>query len=163
MSIADLQEASQPAVRSASHTALDSPQAPHIEAVLQAPLTEEVHQVLHTEVQDHLPARHTAVLRAVHLTGAHRPTTTAVLTGVHHLTTAAAHIEVPHLITAEVLTGVHQAVHTEAVIPVEALSGHRAEATPEALQAEASADVRNLSYASSAGRRACVSVSYNYQ
>lgn len=119
MSIADLQEASQPAVRSASHTVLDSPQAPHIEAVLQAPLTEEVHQVLHTEV--------------------------------------------PHLITAEVLTGVHQAAHTEAVIPAEALSGHLAEATPEALQAEASADVRNLSYASSAGRRACVSVSYNYQ
>lgn len=162
MSIADLQEASQPAVRSASHTALDSPQAPHIEAVLQAPLTGEVHQV-HTEVPVHLPARHTAVLRAVHLTEARRPTTTAVLTGVHHLTTAAAHIEVPHLITAEVLTGVHQAVHTEAVIPAEALSGHRAEATPEALQAEASADVRNLSYASSAGRRACVSVSYNYQ
>lgn len=151
MSIADLQEASQPAVRSASHTALDSPQAPHIEAVLQAPLTGEVHQVLHTEVQDHLPARHTAVLRAVHLTEARRPTTAAVLTGVHHLT------------TAEVLTGVHQAVHTEAVIPAEALSGHRAEATPEALQAEASADVRNLSYASSAGRRACVSVLYNYQ
>lgn len=151
MSIADLQEASQPAVRSASHTALDSPQAPHIEAVLQAPLTEEVHQVLHTEVPVHLPARHTAVLRAVHLTEARRPTTAAVLTGVHHL------------ITAEVLTGVHQAAHTEAVIPVEALSGHRAEATPEALQAEASADVRNLSYASSAGRRACVSVLYNYQ
>lgn len=151
MSIADLQEASQPAVRSASHTALDSPQAPHIEAVLQAPLTEEVHQVLHTEVPVHLPARHTAVLRAVHLTEARRPTTAAVLTGVHHLT------------TAEVLTEVHQAAHTEAVIPVEALSGHRAEATPEALQAEASADVRNLSYASSAGRRACVSVSYNYQ
>lgn len=151
MSIADLQEASQPAVRSASHTALDSPQAPHIEAVLQAPLTEEVHQVLHTEVPVHLPARHTAVLRAVHLTEARRPTTAAVLTGV------------PHLITAEVLTGVHQAAHTEAVIPAEALSGHRAEATPEALQAEASADVRNLSYASSAGRRACVSVSYNYQ
>lgn len=151
MSIADLQEASQPAVRSASHTALDSPQAPHIEAVLQAPLTEEVHQVLHTEVPVHLPARHTAVLRAVHLTGARRPTTAAVLTGVHHL------------ITAEVLTGVHQAAHTEAVIPAEALSGHRAEATPEALQAEASADVRNLSYASSAGRRACVSVLYNYQ
>ena len=163
MSIADLQEASQPAVRSASHTAPDSLQVPHIEAALQVPLTGEVHQVLHTEVQDHLPARHTAVLRAVHLTGAHRPTTTAVLTGVHHLTTAAAHIEVHHLITAEVLTGVHQAAHTEAVIPVEALSGHRAEATPEALQAEASADVRNLSYASSAGRRACVSVSYNYQ
>lgn len=139
MSIADLQEASQPAVRSASHTALDSPQAPHIEAVLQAPLTEEVHQVLHTEVPVHLPARHTAVLRAVHLTEARRPTTAAVLTGVH------------------------QAAHTEAVIPAEALSGHRAEATPEALQAEASADVRNLSYASSAGRRACVSVSYNYQ
>lgn len=139
MSIADLQEASQPAVRSASHTALDSPQAPHIEAVLQAPLTGEVHQVLHTEVPVHLPARHTAVLRAVHLTEARRPT------------------------TAEVLTGVHQAAHTEAVIPAEALSGHRAEATPEALQAEASADVRNLSYASSAGRRACVSVSYNYQ
>ena len=151
MSIADLQEASQPAVRSASHTALDSPQAPHIEAVLQAPLTEEVHQVLHTEVPVHLPARHTAVLRAVHLTEARRPTTAAVLTGVHHL------------IIAEALTGVHQAAHTEAVIPVEALSGHRAEATPEALQAEASADVRNLSYASSAGRRACVSVSYNYQ
>lgn len=151
MSIADLQEASQPAVRSASHTVLDSPQAPHIEAVLQAPLTEEVHQVLHTEVPVHLPARHTAVLRAVHLTEARRPTTAAVLTGVHHL------------ITAEVLTGVHQAAHTEAVIPVEALSGHRAEATPEALQAEASADVRNLSYASSAGRRACVSVLYNYQ
>lgn len=151
MSIADLQEASQPAVRSASHTALDSQQAPHIEAVLQAPLTEEVHQVLHTEVPVHLPARHTAVLRAVHLTEARRPTTAAVLTGVHHL------------ITAEVLTGVHQAAHTEAVIPAEALSGHRAEATPEALQAEASADVRNLSYASSAGRRACVSVSYNYQ
>lgn len=151
MSIADLQEASQPAVRSASHTALDSPQAPHIEAVLQAPLTEEVHQVLHTEVPVHLPARHTAVLRAVHLTEARRPTTAAVL------------IEVPHLITAEALTGVHQAAHTEAVIPVEALSGHRVEATPEALQAEASADVRNLSYASSAGRRACVSVSYNYQ
>lgn len=139
MSIADLQEASQPAVRSASHTALDSPLAPHIEAVLQAPLTGEVHQVLHTEVQDHLPARHTAVLRAVHLTEARRPTTAAVLTGVH------------------------QAAHTEAVIPVEALSGHRVEATPEALQAEASADVRNLSYASSAGRRACVSVLYNYQ
>lgn len=139
MSIADLQEASQPAVRSASHTALDSPQAPHIEAVLQAPLTGEVHQVLHTEVPARRPARHTAVLRAVHLTEARRPT------------------------TAEVLTGVHQAVHTEAVIPAEALSGHRAEATPEALQAEASADVRNLSYASSAGRRACVSVSYNYQ
>lgn len=139
MSIADLQEASQPAVRSASHTALDSPQAPHIEAVLQAPLTEEVHQVPHTEVPVHLPARHTAVLRAVHLTEARRPTTAAVLTGVH------------------------QAAHTEAVIPAEALSGHRAEATPEALQAEASADVRNLSYASSAGRRACVSVSYNYQ
>lgn len=139
MSIADLQEASQPAVRSASHTALDSPQAQHIEAVLQAPLTEEVHQVLHTEVPVHLPARHTAVLRAVHLTEARRPTTAAVLIGVH------------------------QAAHTEAVIPVEALSGHRAEATPEALQAEASADVRNLSYASSAGRRACVSVSYNYQ
>lgn len=151
MSIADLQEASQPAVRSASHTALDSPQAPHIEAVLQAPLTEEVHQVLHTEVPVHLPARHTAVLRAVHLTEARRPTTTAVLIGVHHL------------IIAEALTGVHQAAHTEAVIPVEALSGHRAEATPEALQAEASADVRNLSYASSAGRRACVSVLYNYQ
>ena len=151
MSIADLQEASQPAVRSASHTALDSPQAPHIEAVLQAPLTGEVHQVLHTEVPVHLPARHTAVLRAVHLTEARRPTTAAVLTGVHHL------------ITAEVLTGVHQAAHTEAVIPAEALSGHRAEATPEALQAEASADVRNLSYASSAGRRACVSVLYNYQ
>lgn len=151
MSIADLQEASQPAVRSASHTALDSQQAPHIEAVLQAPLTEEVHQVLHTEVPVHLPARHTAVLRAVHLTEARRPTTAAVLIGVHHL------------ITAEVLTGVHQAAHTEAVIPVEALSGHLAEATPEALQAEASADVRNLSYASSAGRRACVSVSYNYQ
>lgn len=151
MSIADLQEASQPAVRSASHTALDSPQAPHIEAVLQAPLTEEVHQVLHTEVPARLPARHTAVLRAVHLTEARRPTTAAVLTGV------------PHLITAAVLTGVHQAAHTEAVIPAEALSGHRAEATPEALQAEASADVRNLSYASSAGRRACVSVSYNYQ
>lgn len=151
MSIADLQEASQPAVRSASHTALDSPQAPHIEAVLQAPLTEEVHQVLHTEVPVHLPARHTAVLRAVHLTGARRPTTAAVLT------------EVPHLTTAAVLTGVHQAAHTEAVIPAEALSGHRAEATPEALQAEASADVRNLSYASSAGRRACVSVLYNYQ
>lgn len=151
MSIADLQEASQPAVRSASHTALDSPQAQHIEAVLQAPLTEEVHQVLHTEVPVHLPARHTEVLRAVHLTEAHRPTT------------AAAHTEVHHLITAEVLTGVHQAAHTEAVIPAEALSGHRAEATPEALQAEASADVRNLSYASSAGRRACVSVSYNYQ
>lgn len=151
MSIADLQEASQPAVRSASHTALDSPQAPHIEAVLQAPLTGEVHQVLHTEVPVHLPARHTAVLRAVHLTGARRPTTAAVLTGVHHL------------IIAEVLTGVHQAAHTEAVIQVEALSGHRAEATPEALQAEASADVRNLSYASSAGRRACVSVLYNYQ
>ena len=151
MSIADLQEASQPAVRSASHTALDSPQAPHIEAVLQAPLTGEVHQVLHTEVPVHLPARHTAVLRAVHLTEARRPTTAAVLTEVHHL------------ITAEVLTGVHQAAHTEAVILVEALSGHRAEATPEALQAEASADVRNLSYASSAGRRACVSVSYNYQ
>lgn len=139
MSIADLQEASQPAVRSASHTALDSPQAPHIEAVLQAPLTEEVHQVLHTEVPVHLPARHTAVLRAVHLTEARRPTTAAVLTGVH------------------------QAAHTVAVIQAEALSGHRAEATPEALQAEASADVRNLSYASSAGRRACVSVSYNYQ
>ena len=139
MSIADLQEASQPAVRSASHTALDSQQAPHIEAVLQAPLTEEVHQVLHTEVPVHLPARHTAVLRAVHLTEARRPTTAAVLIGVH------------------------QAAHTEAVIPAEALSGHRAEATPEALQAEASADVRNLSYASSAGRRACVSVSYNYQ
>ena len=139
MSIADLQEASQPAVRSASHTALDSPQAPHIEAVLQAPLTEEVHQVLHTEVPARLPARHTAVLRAVHLTEARRPTTAAVLTGVH------------------------QAAHTEAVIPAEALSGHRAEATPEALQAEASADVRNLSYASSAGRRACVSVLYNYQ
>lgn len=139
MSIADLQEASQPAVRSASHTALDSPQAPHIEAVLQAPLTGEVHQVLHTEVPVHLPARHTAVLRAVHLTGARRPTTAAVLTGVH------------------------QAAHTEAVIPAEALSGHRAEATPEALQAEASTDVRNLSYASSAGRRACVSVLYNYQ
>ena len=139
MSIADLQEASQPAVRSASHTALDSPQAPPIEAVLQAPLTGEVHQVLHTEVPVHLPARHTAVLRAVHLTEARRPTTAAVLTGVH------------------------QAAHTEAVIPAEALSGHRAEATPEALQAEASADVRNLSYASSAGRRACVSVSYNYQ
>ena len=151
MSIADLQEASQPAVRSASHTALDSPQAPHIEAVLQAPLTGEVHQVLHTEVPVHLPARHTAVLRAVHLTEARRPTTAAVLIGVHHL------------ITAEVLTGVHQAAHTEAVIPAEALSGHRAEATPEALQAEASADVRNLSYASSAGRRACVSVLYNYQ
>lgn len=151
MSIADLQEASQPAVRSASHTALDSPQAPHIEAVLQAPLTEEVHQVLHTEVPVHLPARHTEVLRAVHLTEARRPTTAAV------------HTEVPHLITAEVLTGVHQAAHTEAVIPAEALSGHRAEATPEALQAEASADVRNLSYASSAGRRACVSVLYNYQ
>ena len=139
MSIADLQEASQPAVRSASHTALDSPQAPHIEAVLQAPLTGEVHQVLHTEVPVHLPARHTAVLRAVHLTEVRRPT------------------------TAEVLTGVHQAAHTKAVIPAEALSGHRAEATPEALQAEASADVRNLSYASPAGRRACVSVSYNYQ
>ena len=139
MSIADLQEASQPAVLSASHTAPDSPQAPHIEAVLQAPLTEEVHQVLHTEVPVHLPARHTAVLRAVHLTEARRPTTAAVLTGVH------------------------QAAHTEEVIPVEALSGHLAEATPEALQAEASADVRNLSYASSAGRRACVSVSYNYQ
>lgn len=151
MSIADLQEASQPAVRSASHTALDSQQAPHIEAVLQAPLTEEVHQVLHTEVPVHLPARHTAVLRAVHLTEARRPTTAAVLIGVHHLIIAEAH------------TGVHQAAHTEAVIPVEALSGHRAEATPEALQAEASADVRNLSYASSAGRRACVSVSYNYQ
>ena len=151
MSIADLQEASQPAVRSASHTALDSPQAPHIEAVLQAPLTEEVHQVLHTEVPVHLPARHTAVLRAVHLTEARRPTTAAVLTGVHHPTTAEAHTEV------------HQAAHTEAVIPAEALSGHRAEATPEALQAEASADVRNLSYASSAGRRACVSVLYNYQ
>lgn len=151
MSIADLQEASQPAVRSASHTALDSPQAQHIEAVLQAPLTGEVHQVLHTEVPVHLPARHTAVLRAVHLTEARRPTTAAVLTGVHHL------------IIAEALTGVHQAAHTEAVIPVEALSGHRVEATPEALQAEASADVRNLSYASSAGRRACVSVSYNYQ
>lgn len=151
MSIADLQEASQPAVRSASHTALDSPQAPHIEAVLQAPLTGEVHQVLHTEVPVHLPARHTAVLRAVHLTEVRRPTT------------AEAHIEVPHLITAEVLTGVHQAVHTEAVIPAEALSGHRAEATPEALQAEASADVRNLSYASSADCRACVSVLYNYQ
>lgn len=151
MSIADLQEASQPAVLSASHTALDSPQAPHIEAVLQALLTGEVHQVLHTEVPVHLPARHTAVLRAVHLTEARRPTTAAVLIGVHHL------------ITAEVLTGVHQAAHTEAVIPAEALSGHRAEATPEALQAEASADVRNLSYASSAGRRACVSVSYNYQ
>lgn len=151
MSIADLQEASQPAVRSASHTALDSPQAPHIEAVLQAPLTEEVHQVLHTEVPVHLPARHTEVLRAVHLTEVRRPTTAAV------------HTEVPHLITAAVLTGVHQAAHTEAVIPAEALSGHRAEATPEALQAEASADVRNLSYASSAGRRACVSVSYNYQ
>lgn len=132
MSIADLQEASQPAVRSASHTALDSPQAPHIEAVLQAPLTEEVHQVLHTEVPVHLPARHTEVLRAVHLTEVRRPTTAAV------------HTEVPHLITAEVLTGVHQAAHTEAVIPAEALSGHRAEATPEALQAEASADVRNL-------------------
>ncbi len=151
MSIADLQEASQPAVRSASHTALDSPQAPHIEAVLQAQLTGEVHQVLHTEVPVHLPARHTAVLRAVHLTEARRPTTAAVLTGVHHL------------ITAEALTGVHQAAHTEAVIQVEALSGHRAEDTPEALQAEASADVRNLSYASSAGRRACVSVLYNYQ
>ena len=151
MSIADLQEASQPAVRSASHTALDSQQAPHIEAVLQAPLTEEVHQVLHTEVPVHLPAHHTAVLRAVHLTEARRPTTAAVLIGVHHLIIAEAH------------TGVHQAAHTEAVIPVEALSGHRAEATPEALQAEASADVRNLSYASSAGRRACVSVSYNYQ
>lgn len=151
MSIADLQEASQPAVRSASHTALDSPQAPHIEAVLQAPLTEEVHQVLHTEVPVHLPARHTEVLRAVHLTEVRRPTTAAVLTGVRRPT------------TAEVLTGVHQAAHTEAVIPVEALSGHRAEATPEALQAEASADVRNLSYASSAGRRACVSVLYNYQ
>ena len=151
MSIADLQEASQPAVRSASHTALDSQQAPHIEAVLQAPLTEEVHQVLHTEVPVHLPARHTAVLRAVHLTEARRPTTAAVLIGVHHLIIAEAH------------TGVHQAAHTEAVIPVEALSGHRAEATPEALQAEASADVRNLSYASSAGRRACVSVWYNYQ
>ena len=151
MSIADLQEASQPAVRSASHTALDSQQAPHIEAVLQAPLTEEVHQVLHTEVPVHLPARHTAVLRAVHLTEARRPTTAAVLIGVHHLIIAEAH------------TGVHQAAHTEAVIPAEALSGHRAEATPEALQAEASADVRNLSYASSAGRRACVSVSYNYQ
>ena len=132
MSIADLQEASQPAVRSASHTALDSPQAPHIEAVLQAPLTEEVHQVLHTEVPVHLPARHTEVRRAVHLTEVRRPTTAAV------------HTEVPHLITAEVLTGVHQAAHTEAVIPVEALSGHRVEATPEALQAEASADVRNL-------------------
>lgn len=132
MSIADLQEASQPAVRSASHTAPDSPQAPHIEAVLQAPLTEEVHQVLHTEVPVHLPARHTEVLRAVHLTEVRRPTTAAV------------HTEVPHLITAEVLTGVHQAAHTEAVIPAEALSGHRAEATPEALQAEASADVRNL-------------------
>ena len=151
MSIADLQEASQPAVRSASHTALDSPLAPHIEAVLQAPLTEEVHQVLHTEVPVHLPARHTAVLRAVHLTEARRPTTAAVLTGVHHLIIAEAH------------TGVHQAAHTEAVIQVEALSGHPAEATPEALQAEASADVRNLSYASSAGHRACVSVSYNYQ
>lgn len=151
MSIADLQEASQPEVRSASHTALDSQQAPHIEAVLQAPHTEEVHQVLHTEVPVHLPARHTAVLRAVHLTEARRPTTAAVLTGVHHPTTAEAH------------TGVHQAAHTEAVIPAEALSGHRAEATPEALQAEASADVRNLSYASSAGRRACVSVLYNYQ
>ena len=151
MSIADLQEASQPAVRSASHTALDSPQASHIEAVLQAPLTGEVHQVLHTEVPARLPARHTAVLRAVHLTEARRPTTAAVLIGVHHL------------ITAEALTGVHQAAHTEAVIPAEALSGHRAEATPEALQAEASADVRNLSYASSAGRRACVSVLYNYQ
>ena len=152
MSIADLQEASRPAVRPASPTAPDSPQAPHIEAVLQAPLTEEVHQVLHT-----------AVLRAVHLTEARRPTTAAVLIGVHHLIIAEAHTEVPHLITAEVLTGVHQAAHTEAVIPAEALSGHRAEATPEALQAEASADVRNLSYASSAGRRACVSVSYNYQ
>lgn len=151
MSIADLQEASQPAVRSASHTALDSPQAPHIEAVLQAPLTEEVHQVLHTEVPARLPARHTAVLRAVHLTEARRPTTAAVLTGVHHLIIAEAHTEV------------HQAAHTVAVIQAEALSGHRAEATPEALQAEASADVRNLSYASSAGRRACVSVSYNYQ
>ena len=151
MSIADLQEASQPAVRSASPTAPDSLQVPHIEAALQAPLTGEVHQVLHTGVPDHLPARHTAVLRAVHLTEARRPTTVA------------AHTEVPHHITAEVLTGVHQAAHTEAVIPVEALSGHRAEATPEALQAEASADVRNLSYASSAGRRACVSVSYNYQ
>ena len=151
MSIADLQEASQPAVRSASHTALDSPQAPHIEAVLQAPLTGEVHQVLHTEVPVHLPARHTAVLRAVHLTEARRPTTAAAHTGVHHLIIAEAHTEVP------------QAAHTEAVIPAEALSGHRAEATPEALQAEASADVRNLSYASSAGRRACVSVLYNYQ
>ena len=151
MSIADLQEASQPAVRSASHTALDSPQVPHIEAVIQAPRTGEVHQVLHTEVPVHLPARHTAVLRAVHHTEARRPTTAAV------------HTEVPHLITAEVLTGARQAAHTEAVIPAEAPSGHRAEATPEALQAEASADVRNLSYASSAGRRACVSVSYNYQ
>lgn len=151
MSIADLQEASQPAVRSASHTALDSPQVPHIEAVIQAPRTGEVHQVLHTEVPVHLPARHTAVLRAVHHTEARRPTTAAV------------HTEVPHLITAEVLTGARQAAHTEAVIPAEAQSGHRAEATPEALQAEASADVRNLSYASSAGRRACVSVSYNYQ
>ena len=163
MSIADLQEASQPAVRSASHTALDSPQAPHIEAVLQAPLTGEVHQVLHTEVPARLPARHTEVLRAVHLTEARRPTTAEAHTEAHRPTTAAAHTEVHHLITAEVLTGVHQAVHTEAVIPAEALSGHRAEATPEALQAEASADVRNLSYASSAGRRACVSVSYNYQ
>lgn len=151
MSIADLQEASQPAVRSASPTAPDSLQALHIEAVIQAPRTGEVHQVLHTEVPAHLPARHTAVLRAAHHTEAHRPTT------------AAAHTEVPHLITAEVLTGARQAAHTEAVIPAEALSGHRAEATPEALQAEASADVRNLSYASSAGRRACVSVSYNYQ
>lgn len=151
MSIADLQEASQPAVRSASPTAPDSLQVPHIEAALQVPLTGEVHQVLHTEVPAHLPARHTAVLRAVHHTEARRPTTAAV------------HIEVPHPITAEVLTGARQAVHTEAVIPAEAPSGHRAEATPEALQAEASADVRNLSYASSAGRRACVSVSYNYQ
>lgn len=151
MSIADLQEASQPAVRSASPTAPDSLQVPHIGAVLQVPLTGEVHQVLHTEVPVHLPARHTAVLRAVHHTEARRPTT------------AAAHTEVHHLITAEVLTGARQAVHTEAVIPAEAPSGHRAEATPEALQAEASADVRNLSYASSAGRRACVSVSYNYQ
>lgn len=151
MSIADLQEASQPAVRSASPTAPDSLQVPHIEAALQAPLTGEVHQVLHTEVPVHLPARHTAVLRAAHHTEARRPTT------------AAAHTEVPHLITAEVLTGARQAAHTEAVIPAEAPSGHLAEATPEALQAEASADVRNLSYASSAGRRACVSVSYNYQ
>ena len=151
MSIADLQEASQPAVRSASPTAPDSLQVPHIEAALQVPLTEEVHQVLHTEVPAHLPARHTAVLRAAHHTEARRPTT------------AAAHTEVPHPITAEILTGARQAAHTEAVIPAEAPSGHRAEATPEALQAEASADVRNLSYASSAGRRACVSVSYNYQ